>query len=92
MPSIKRFRISLNPAERKPHGWVIKLSMAEPSPSKIVMSSTLEGLRAAVSAFAADYGKPCHAHVECLESRKPAGFKKALDFFDLFFNVDGEPK
>ena len=89
MPSIKRFRISLDPAERKPHGWVIELSMAEPPPSKIVMSSTLEGLRAAVSVFAADYGKPCHAHVECLESRKPAGFDKAFDFHSLFFNVEG---
>lgn len=88
MTTLKNFKVSLDPAERKNGFWTITYSIGQAGPSKNILVKNLDELRQEITAFAAEYGKPCHAHVKCLEKRKPAGFDKAFDFHSLFFNED----
>ena len=90
MPSIKKFRVSLDPVTLRGGIKSISYSLVEPSPSKEFEAATIEGARQIVNDFAAEHGKPCHASVRSLDARKPAGFDKAFDFYSLFFNLGGE--
>lgn len=90
MPSIKKFRVILDPVTLRGGIKSISYSLVDPSPSKEFESTTLEGARQIVNAFAAEHGKPCHASVRSLDARKPSGFNKVFDFHSLFFNINGE--
>lgn len=89
MPSAKNFRVALNEAKRDPvyNTLSIKLGLGKDVPQKRFTATTLDEAFDVVKAFATEHGQPCHAYVECLEKRNPAGFDKKFDFHGLFFNV-----
>ena len=88
MPTTKNFELSFNPVEKQKSGfWAVVYSLADPSKKRQFSATTLKEARKIVDAAAAEYGKPCHASLESLDGREPAGFRKEFTFKSLYYNL-----